>query len=83
MAGRVLMGETQNVKEARKMEIELHKITMNQACEYIAGEVADEHGVSMAKARKLVANAILYSVVLDEIYAQINFLLGEDELYTN
>lgn len=57
---------------------ELYKITMNQACEYIASTVAEDKNMSMAKARKLVANVLLKSVVLDEIYAEIDLLTDEN-----
>lgn len=57
---------------------ELYKITMNQACEYIASNVAEDKKISMAKARKLVANVLLNSVVLDEIYAEIDLLTEDD-----
>lgn len=46
--------------------------------EYIASTVAEDKNISMAKARKLVANVLLNSVVLAEVYAEINLLMDED-----
>lgn len=59
-------------------DMEFYKITMNQACEYIASTVAEDKNISMAKARKLVANVLLNSVVLSEVYAEIDLLMDED-----
>lgn len=40
--------------------------------------VKDHHGMSRSDARRLIANALTYNVVIEEIKGQINWLLDED-----
>lgn len=57
---------------------ELFDVTMNQACDFLAHNIAKEREITVSMARKLVANAVLYNVVIEEINDQIDFLLEEE-----
>lgn len=57
---------------------ELYKLTATEAISYVADEVAEENHISKKLARELVKNALVYSVVIEEIQGQVKFLLERD-----
>lgn len=57
---------------------ELYDLTINQGAETVVKEVMEYFGVSKAKAKLLVANALIYCCVTEEIMGQIAFLLDRE-----
>lgn len=55
--------------------LELDEFTPTEIIEHIAKQVAEEWGFSKAFSRKLVLNALSYTLVIDEIKGQIRWLL--------
>ena len=58
---------------------ELKDLTLKQVTDYTITKIAKERGISKTLARKLYINALSYSLVINTIDEQIDFLLGIDE----
>lgn len=58
---------------------ELYDIQMGQATEYLVGEIAYQFDVTKKLAKKLLANALMYNVVREEVLEQVAFLLEREE----
>lgn len=58
---------------------QLEDFTLKQVTDYMIREIAEDKGISKALARKLYINALLYSVVVEEINGQIDFLMEYEE----
>lgn len=56
----------------------LENFKMSDVINYLSDKVSDDFQVNKSLAKKLVINALLYNVVVEEIENQIRFLL-EDE----
>lgn len=50
------------------------------ALEFVLEDIMKYHGVTREQARKLFAEAIVRNCVLEELYSEINWLLGKEEL---
>lgn len=59
--------------------MELHDISAAKALSFAVDRLLRIHpDMTKAQAKKLVYNAVLYNVVMDEIMGQVSFLMGED-----
>ena len=50
--------------------------TMKEVTDYIIEDIVKERVITKSLARKLLINALLYNVVIDEINNQIDFLIN-------
>ncbi len=57
---------------------ELEKFTQAQIMGYLTDKIAEDFEVTKTQAKKLLLNALLYNVVIEEIENQINYLLEEE-----
>lgn len=55
----------------------LFNYNITEASEEILAEISRKYDCSRAYAKKLFCNALLYNVVRDEIFGQIEFLMTE------
>jgi hypothetical protein len=60
---------------AKKYSSEIHDITVSDAIESIIDSIAAKHNVSKKEAKKLIANALCYSLVSNEIENQVHYLV--------
>lgn len=58
---------------------ELKDYTLKQVSDYTIDKIAKERKISKALARKLYINALTYTLVIQTIEEQIDFLMGNDE----
>lgn len=58
---------------------EIYALTFEKATSTLAKEVAKEHGITVADARLMILNAIIYNCVQEEIKGQIDWLLGKEK----
>ena len=54
----------------------LENFTMKEVTDYIIEDIVKERAITKSLARKLLINALLYNVVIDEINNQIDFLIN-------
>ena len=54
----------------------LENFTMKEVTDYIIEDIVKERVITKSLARKLLINALLYNVVIDEINNQIDFLIN-------
>ena len=54
----------------------LENFTMKEVTDYIIKDIVKERAITKSLARKLLINALLYNVVIDEINNQIDFLIN-------
>ena len=66
------------MKERNKEMIELENLKMSDVLNYLADKVTEDFEVNKSLAKKLVINALLYNVVIEEIENQIRFLIDEE-----
>jgi hypothetical protein len=55
--------------------MELENFTAQQIITYLANDIQEKHGVSLAYAKKLLLNALTYNVVREEINAQVDYMM--------
>ena len=56
----------------------LEDFTLKQVADWLIAEIAEDKGISKTLARKLFINSITYNVVMEEIEAQIDFLMENE-----
>ena len=57
---------------------ELFDISMKEVTDHFVNEIANNHGVTKAAARKLFINAITYNIVSNEIMSMVDYLMEVD-----
>jgi len=57
----------------------MDEISLKDATDYLIDELMQEFKISKAKARKLLANALLYNVVINEIKDQADYILHQED----
>ena len=55
--------------------MELENFTTQQVVTYLAKSIQEKYGVSSAYAKKLLLNALTYNVVIEEINAQVDYMM--------
>ncbi len=65
-------------KELESMGHDIYLLTWESATSDMAKEIAKENGLTIADARLLIANALIYNCVQAEIKGQIDWLLGKE-----
>lgn len=57
----------------------LYNFSLAEVANPIIEEIALNYGVTKVKARKLFINALLYNLVQEEIFGQVEFLLDKSD----
>ena len=57
----------------------MDEISLKDATDYLIDELIQEFKISKAKARKLLANALLYNVVINEIKDQADYIPHQED----
>ncbi len=55
----------------------LDDITIGEISTFLSGKIAEERNISRTVAKKLLANALEYNVVVAAINEQIDYILGD------
>lgn len=59
---------------------ELYDLTATEVINILVDDVMKQHnGLSKQMAKKLVLNALIYNCVAEEVYGQVDFLMGSEE----
>lgn len=80
------MASAKLIEKAKAVEPlgrEIYFLTWESATSALAKEVAKDHGITVADARLMILNAIIYNCVQDEIKGQIDWLLGKEEAWND
>lgn len=77
-----MAASTKLIEKAKAVEPlghSIYNLTWEAASKELAKDVAKAHGITMADARLLILNALIYNCVQDEVKGQIGWLLNEEE----
>ena len=59
---------------------DLYNMTATEVINNLVDDVMEQHeGLTKSMAKKLVLNALIYNCVTEEIYGQVDFLMGADD----